>query len=189
MIDPKSIAFDIDGVIANTMQLFIEIARIEHGVDWVRYEDITSYSLEECLKLDPAIIKDVVKRLLEGNYQTPLYPIDGAAKALGCIGNRHPILMVTARPVMGPIDQWMKALLSPFGVTAEIILTGYFEAKTDVLLERKITHFVEDRLETCFLLDRAGIVPILFKQPWNRQSHPFTEVATWDELVKLIDCK
>jgi 5'(3')-deoxyribonucleotidase len=189
MIDPKSIAFDIDGVIADTMQLFIEIARQEHGVDWVRYEDLTSYSLEECLELDPKIIKDVVQRLLEGNYRALLNPIDGAADTLGCIGNRHPILMVTARPVMGPIGQWMKALLSPFGVTAEIILTGYFEAKIDILLKRGMTHFVEDRLETCFLLDKAGIVPILFKQPWNRQPHPFIEVATWTELAELIDYK
>jgi 5'(3')-deoxyribonucleotidase len=189
MIDPKSIAFDIDGVIANTMQLFIEIAREEHGVNWVHYKDITSYSLEECLELDPKIIKDIVQRLLEGNYTAQLDPIDGAADTLGRIGNRYPILMVTARPVMGPIGQWMKSLLTPFGVTAEIIPTGYFEAKIDVLLERRKTHFVEDRLETCFLLDQAGIVPILFKQPWNRRPHSFIEVATWSELAELIDCK
>jgi 5'(3')-deoxyribonucleotidase len=189
MIDSKSIAFDIDGVIANTMQLFIDIARQDYGVDWILYEDITSYSLEKCLDLDPKIIKDILRRLLDGDYQIPLTPVEGAIKALGRIGNQHPLLMVTARPIMGPIRQWLEGLLHPYGVTTEIILTGNFEAKAEVLLERKMTHFVEDRLETCFLLDQSGIVPILFKQPWNRQPHSFTEVTTWDDLARLIDCQ
>ncbi len=187
MIKPWSIAFDIDGVIANTMELFIDIARMEHDVDWVRYEDITSYSLDDCLNLNPDIIRDVVGKLLDGSYSAPLNPIPGAADALGRLGNQHPLLMVTARPCIGPIGKWMDRLLDPYGVSAEIIPTGDFEAKADVLLDRKITHFVEDRLETCFLLDAAGINPILFRQPWNRQPHPFTEVASWDELTKLID--
>lgn len=187
MIDPKSIAFDIDGVIANTMELFIEIGRMEHDVDWVRYEDITSYSLNDCLDLDPDIIKDIVRQLLDGSYKTPLHPIPGAADALGRLGARYPLLMVTARPSIGPIGRWMERLLEPYGVTAEIVPTGDFEAKADVLKDRCITHFVEDRLETCFVLAQAGITPILFKQPWNRQPHPFTEVAAWDELTTLID--
>ena len=189
MIDPKSIAFDIDGVVANTMRLFIDVVHKVHGVNGIRYEDITAYRLEACLDIDPRIIKDVLRRLQHGDYETPLYPVEGAAKALGRIGNSHPLLMVTARPVMGPIKQWIEALLNPYRVTAEIILAGSFEAKAGLLLERKMTHFVEDRLETCFLLDTSGIVPILFKQPWNRQPHPFTEVTTWDDLIRLIDCQ
>jgi 5'(3')-deoxyribonucleotidase len=33
----------------------------------------------------------------------------------------------------------------------------------------------------------AGIEPVLFKQPWNREPHPFVEVGNWDELEALID--
>jgi hypothetical protein len=46
---------------------------------------------------------------------------------------------------------------------------------------------VEDRLETCFPLQEAGITPVLFRQPWNRKSHPFMEVGTWKELESLIE--
>ena len=186
-IDPASIAFDIDGVIADTMALFINIARMMHDVDWVRYEDITSYDLFECLDLEPDIIMDVVQKLLDGSYETSLRPIPGAAHALGRLGAKHPILMVTARPEIGPIGPWMEELLKPYDVTVEIIPTGDFDAKAQILLERKIQYFVEDRLETCFSLKQAGLTPILFKQPWNRHPHPFTEVATWDELVQMID--
>ncbi|MEZ4524658.1 MAG: hypothetical protein R2941_01890 [Desulfobacterales bacterium] len=64
--------------------------------------------------------------------------------------------------------------------------TGSFEAKTEVLREKGVSHFVEDRLETCFLLKEEGITPLVFRQPWNREAHPFTEVGTWQELENLI---
>ena len=69
----------------------------------------------------------------------------------------------------------------------EVIPTGAYEAKTSVLLDRRISFFVEDRLETCFLLREAGITPVLFKQPWNREPHDFIEVGSWGELESLID--
>ena len=186
-IEPAAIAFDIDGVIADTMTLFIDIAREMHDVDWVHYEDITSYNLLDCLDVDPEIIADVVQRLLDGSYDLSLHPIPGAAHALGRLGANHPILMVTARPEIGPIGPWVEELLHPYDVDVDIIPTGDFDAKAQVLADRRIQFFVEDRLETCFSLEQAGIAPILFKQPWNRQPHPFTEVASWDELVRMID--
>ena len=42
MIDPTSVAFDIDGVIADTMALFLDIARKEYRVNGICYEDMTS---------------------------------------------------------------------------------------------------------------------------------------------------
>jgi len=44
-IDPTSVAFDIDGVVADTMSLFIDIARDEFNLKNITYEQITSYSL------------------------------------------------------------------------------------------------------------------------------------------------
>jgi hypothetical protein len=68
----------------------------------------------------------------------------------------------------------------------EVVATGSFDAKVDVLSSRDISYFVEDRLETCYPLFEAGVMPIIFKQPWNRKRHPFVEVATWKELESLI---
>jgi hypothetical protein len=68
----------------------------------------------------------------------------------------------------------------------DITATGSFEAKADVLQGQGRRFFVEDRLETCFLLEAAGITPILFKQPWNRQDHPFIEVDSWPALEERI---
>ncbi len=188
MIDPASVAFDIDGVIADTMTLFLDIARNTHDIDGIDYEDITCYALEECLDVAPEILNDIGIRIVDGNYTAPLKIFAGARDVLNRIAECHgSVLFVTARPHPGPIEGWLyrNAELSPAQV--DIVTTGSFERKTDVLLERNITHFVEDRLETCFLLKEVGITPVVFKQPWNRQPHEFLEVGSWDEIGAMIE--
>ena len=86
-----------------------------------------------------------------------------------------------------PIRDWLLDLLSLKPCSIDIIPTGSHEKKTEVLQDRNISCFVEDRLETCDLLHGAGILPILFKQPWNRIPHPYREIASWQELEALIN--
>ena len=187
MINPQAMAFDIDGVVADTMRLFIEILQMEYGLNDVRYEDITSYDLSECLPISPEIIDQAIGHILTGNYNIPLQPIDGAPEVLGrLMPYSDPLVFVTARQALGPIEAWVKKILPDAGNAVDVIATGSFEAKVDVLLERQKHFFVEDRLETCFALQAAGIEPILFEQPWNRRPHPFVEVGTWDALAALI---
>jgi len=188
MISPASVAFDIDGVVADTMSLFLEIARDVHHINSIRYEDICCYNLAECTGLEPDVIDSVVQRLLDGNYSANLNPIPGAAGVLSRIAIRHsPLLFVTARPYPGPIREWLMESLALQSHSIDVITTGSYENKTNVLLERKIACFVEDRIDTCDLVHQAGILPILYKQPWNRVPHPYREVGSWEELEALID--
>jgi len=190
MIKPASLAFDIDGVVADTMGLFLRIAKDNYNIRDVDYEDITSYLLEDCIgsKVDKKIIDVIITRLLDGNYVQALEPIEGAPEVLNRIANAHtPLLFVTARPYPGPIRDWLSEILGLTNGAIHIISTGSFDKKTDVLLKHKVTHFVEDRLETCFDLSKAGLAPVLFKQPWNQERHPFKEVENWNELASLID--
>ncbi|MEE4355568.1 MAG: haloacid dehalogenase [Desulfococcaceae bacterium] len=187
-MDPGLLAFDIDGVVADTMRLFLEIAREDHGIRGIRYEDITGYILEDCLNLDTELINDVIAKLLDGSRDGGLRPISGAREVLMRLGeNCGRLCFVTARPSPESIRRWMLNLLSPEPRAAiDLVATGSFEAKADVLKEKGISFFVEDRLETCFLLKEEGIIPILFRQPWNREPHPFQEVGNWEELETLI---
>jgi 5'(3')-deoxyribonucleotidase len=187
MIDPASLAFDIDGVFADTMTLFLDIAREEFEVYDVSYEDITCYILEECIDMDPDLIETILMRIMNGTHRPPLKPIAGATHVLTRLGRIHrPILFVTARPYGEPIHKWIQSVLPLGGDSVEVVATGSFDAKIDVLADRDISYFVEDRLETCYPLFAAGVTPILFKQPWNRKHHSFMEVGTWKELESLI---
>lgn len=187
MIDPRHLAFDIDGVVANTMQLFIDIGKEVYGIHHVRYEQISVYDLQQCLDLDPAIIQAIVNRITDGDYPCELVPIPGAVAVLKRLGALGTIRMVTARPHLGPIEAWMATLLGRDNGAVKITATGSFDAKPDVLQSQKITHFVDDRLDTCFLLQERHITPILFAQPWNRRPHPFLEVDGWAQLERLIN--
>jgi len=187
-IDPARVAFDFDGVIADTMRLYLDIAREEFKLDGMRYEDIVCYSLVECLDIAPDISDRIIGHILDGSYRLPLKPVDGAPAVLSKLAQRAPsLLFVTARPYLGPVADWISETMPLAREKIEVIPTGSYEAKTDVLLDRRISHFVEDRLETCYLLQEAGITPVLFKQPWNRVSHGFVEVGSWSELEALID--
>ncbi len=188
MINPSSVAFDVDGVFADTMTLFLDIAHNEYGINWIRPEDITCYSIEDCLDIDKNIIENILSKILDGSYDMALQPIAGAPAVLTKLGkSQRRLLFVTARPYLGPIYDWMLSILPLKPDSIEIITTGTFKGKPDVLLRKNITYFVEDRLETCFQLKEAGITPVLFKQPWNRESHPFVEVETWGDLEELIE--
>ena len=186
-IDPLSVAFDIDGVVADTMSLFIEIARNDYSIDTIRYDDIKTYTLEDCLDVDQEILNAIVQKLLDGTYSETLHPIPDAPAVLSRLGGQWgPLLFVTARPYPGPIVKWLMEHLDVERSAVVIITTGSFEAKADILLKRGITHFVEDRLETCTILSEKGITPILFRQPWNRGNSQFIEVGSWRELEKMI---
>ncbi len=188
MINPASVAFDVDGVVADTMTLFLAIARQEFNLNSITYEDITCYNLADCLDIEPKTIDAVVSRILDGNYKTPLNPIAGAPDVLSHLGRQYgPLMFVTARPYAGPLDCWVNEALHLNPASIEIIATGSHAAKVGILQQRQIEYFVDDRLETCFLLQTAGIQPVLFRQPWNREQHPFVEVGSWHELQNLLD--
>lgn len=186
-IDPALLAFDVDGVCADTMGLFLDILRDEYCIDHIRYEDITCYALEKCLQMDQYFIAEVISRILEGKYRSELKPIEGAIDVLTQLGNCHgPLVFVTARPHPWPINEWLHKLLPLAPDRIDIFATGSFEAKTEILIRKNKSYFVEDRLDTCFTLSNAGITPLVFRQPWNREQHPFIEVKDWDDLKDLI---
>ena len=189
-IDPDSIAFDFDGVLADTMTLFLDIARKDYQIQNLRYEDITCYMLKDCLEMDEDLIETIIQRIQDGSYTMPLKPMAGAAEVLTQLEKfSSPILFVTARPYTGPILDWMQSLLNLKSESLKVITTGSFEAKADILRDHGVAYFIEDRLETCFQLKNAGVEPVVFKQPWNRQVHPFHEVDSWQDIHSLIDWK
>lgn len=186
-IAPESIAFDIDGVIADTMTLFLDIARDEFAIEGIRYEDLRCYNLADCVDIDPEVIDRIIARILDGGYQAPLNPIPGAPAVLERLARRcGQLLLVTARPHLGPIGDFLRRWMPDELDGMDIVATGSFDAKAEVLQQRQITHFVEDRLETCVTLNAAGITPVLFVQPWNRSPHAFIEVSSWGEIEDLI---
>jgi len=182
------VAFDIDGVVADIMTTFLNLARERYGCGHhLRYEHITTFYLEECLDLEPRIIDALIRELIDRPHELPIEPFPHAVPVLSRLARETPLLFVTARDRAAPIQIWLRRTLDPVPPEAiRVLATGDPDTKLHYLKDHHIEYFVEDRLETCWPLAEAGITPILFAQPWNRHPHPFPEVQGWPDLARLL---
>jgi uncharacterized HAD superfamily protein len=181
------LGFDIDGVVADIMTTFLDMARERYGPHPFSYEDITTFYLEDCLGFDPAMVASLIRELIDRPHELEVSPFPQAVGVLSRLAEEAPLVFVTARDRSEPIQLWLNRTLAPVPHSyIWVMATGDPDTKLHYLKAHAIEYFVEDRLETCFDLARAGITPIVFAQPWNRQPHPFLEVTGWPDLARLL---
>jgi len=187
-IPKDQLAFDIDGVVADIMTTFLALAQERYNQGHhLRYEHITTFYLEDCLDLPPAIIDALIRELIDRPHELPVEPFPQAVPVLTRLARETPLLFVTARDRARPIERWLHRHLAAVPPAAiRVLATGDPDTKIHYLKDHGIQYFVEDRLETCLQLAGHGITPIVFAQPWNRQPHPFPEVAGWPALASLL---
>ncbi len=186
-IPPNEIAFDIDGVFANTFNVFVDKARREYGYQFL-YEDITEYEFWKVINIDEQVSEAIIQSLIDFPIKNGIRPIEGAVEILTKLSLAGPLLFVTARPDKAPIMEWIQHQLPMVGRDLiQIEATNTHGEKLPILKKNRVRYFVEDRLETCYLLEKASIVPIVFDQPWNRKPHHFPAVTGWDEISSMIE--
>lgn len=186
-ISPREIAFDVDGVFADTFGIFLDIANNRYGYSF-SYQDITEYEFMNVIDIDERTSQEIINALLDNPIGNGIKSISGAVEVLTRLSAYGRLLFVTARPEKGGIDEWIYRQLP--GVRRDLIhveATNSHKNKLPILLEHRIRYFVEDRLETCYLLEKEAIRPIVFEQPWNRKPHPFPVVRSWEEISDIIE--
>ena len=184
---PRELAFDIDGVFADTFRVFVETARKDYGVR-IDYEDITEYEFLSVIDMEEDIASEIIGRILSDPIRMGIEPLRGSVEVLSKLAATGPILFVTARPEKEAISAWVRLQLpGADSGSIRVEATATHLQKLPVLLSHGIRYFVEDRLDTCYLIEEASLVPIVFEQPWNRKAHPFCRVKDWSELGALID--
>ena len=185
-IPAHEIAFDFDGVIADTFRLFVELAKKNYQASF-EYEDITDYDFLKVIDIEREHAREIIDVLTHRPHEIGLKPNSGAIDVLTRMAGLSPVLLVTAQPIGEPIERWFE--LNAPGIDPErlrVVATGENTAKLEVLKEEGIRYFIEDRVDTCRLLAPEGITPIVYEQPWNREDHPFLKVRNWDEISTLI---
>ena len=84
-----SLAFDIDGVVADIMTTFLALARERYDCGHhLRYEHITTFLLEDCLDLEPRIIAELIRELIDRPHQLAVEPFPQAVAVLTRPGPR-----------------------------------------------------------------------------------------------------
>ncbi|MCK5341331.1 MAG: hypothetical protein KAJ60_09670 [Desulfobulbaceae bacterium] len=185
-IHPSLIGFDIDGVVADTMEAFIRIAGEDYGVYTISPEDITHFMVEDCLDIDPTIIDEIFTLLLDDPLKAGLKPMPYATVVLNELSHVAPLTFVTARPQREPIDKWLREVLgkSVYKKT-RLVAMGEHDGKADYIKKFGLKYFVDDRAQTCIMLDQEGITPYVFSQPWNRGRHELETVKDWRGIRAL----
>lgn len=186
-IRPEELAFDIDGVVADTFRAFVKTARDCYGLLF-DYEAITDYDFRKVIDIDDETSDEIIGRILEDPIGIGIRPLPGAREVLRRLSSFGPLCLVTARTNRGAIMEWVRhALAFNNGEAICLEATGTHEEKLPVLLKHGVRYFVEDRLDTCYLLEGTPVTPIVFDQPWNRQAHPFLRVGNWSDIHALVD--
>jgi hypothetical protein len=186
-IRPEDIAFDFDGVVADTFRLFVRLAKENYNYD-INYDDITDYHFLNVVNMEEKHALEIIDILTNEPHEIDLMPNEGAGEVLTRMTAFSPLLVVTARPVAEPIELWFERHIPQVGPKClHVEATGVNTAKIEILKDKNIKYFIDDRLDTCFMLQEAGIMPIIYTQPWNRQPHPFHAVSSWADIAVLID--
>lgn len=184
-IHPGHLGFDIDCVVADTMEAFIRLAAEKHDLV-VAPEQITEFAVENCLPIDPAIINAIFRRLLDEPIKHDLQPMPHAVPVLNQLARHAPLTFITARPDRPPIFAWLEYLLGPrIMAEARLVAMGDHNGKADHIKELGISHFIDDRYETCEELTTHGITAIVFTQPWNEKRHNLPQVTNWTDIADL----
>lgn len=185
-IDPSLLGFDIDGVVADTVEAFFRLARQRHGIEGFTASQITAFEVEKCLPIDPRIIEQIFAELLENPIDADLRPMPDSVRVLTSLSRRAPLTFVTARPRQQPIATWLRRILGPeVFPRVRLVAMGDHDRKLAYLTELGLRYFVDDRAETCVDLERQGFTPIVFAQPWNQGRHQLASVSSWREIEDL----
>lgn len=185
-INPVYIGFDIDGVVADTGGAFIRIALEEYGINSITLEDITSFEVVDCLDMDREIIEEIFSRLLDDPLNAGLKPMHDAIPVLHGLAEKAPLTFVTARPHEEPIARWLKHFLAPATYDKiRLVAMGVHDKKTSYIKDLGLKYFVDDRLQTCQKLAEAGITPLVYNQPWNKNGHNLPTVNNWQDIQAL----
>ena len=185
-IHPLDIGFDIDCVVADTMEAFVRLAKEHYDFD-INPEEITSFNVEHCLPIDQAIVTDIFNCLLEDPKKHGLKPMPGAVQVLSCLSEYAPLTFITARPLEAPIAAWLQSIL-PKTVydNSRLVAMGNHDGKAEYVRKLGLQYFVDDRVQTCFELARAGLFPVVFSQYWNRGRHNFASIESWIDIEQVV---
>lgn len=185
-IKPYKIAFDIDGVVANFLPIFLRVLKEDEDIE-LSLKDITNFELS-VVDLPKKELRKAINKAVNNPIKLGMKMMPGSKDVLINLLCICSVYLVTARKNGRLIKQWIDNELGFDSDIIVIAMNGH-NKKAEALKRRGITHFVDDRLETCYQLKEAGITPILFTCPHNACNNTFMRVNNWADIDKLINWK
>ncbi len=183
----NEIGFDLDGVIADTAEVFIRLACEKFDYCSFRLEDISSFQVQDCLDIPADKVEQIFYTILKDSLGTGLQPMPGAVETITKMATRNPVTIITARPLQKPVEDWLEHFFSSETCSQlRLVAMGDHDGKLQYIKNHNLNYFIDDRVETCLQLAKTSITPIVFRQPWNHNKHSLASVNNWQEIHALL---
>lgn len=180
-------AFDIDGVVIDVVTPLLKILADQYGYTGFTAEDITEFDLTAALGVPETVVREAVGLLLDQPLAVRAQPYPEATETLAALCLQEPLVFITARHRADLTRELLASALPHLPAHRyEVVATGDPFRKLEWLRTHGRTYLVDDHLETCRQLARAGLRPILFDQPWNRHDHDLFRVKGWPDLARIF---
>lgn len=181
------LGFDFDGVIADTGEAFTRIACEKYGYCSFTVDDITSFEVQNSLAIPAEVIERIFTEILENSLDTGVQPFPMAVPVLSELATVSPLHVITARPLLEPVEKWFEQFFPRTVVEkVNIVTTGSPETKGKYIRELGLEYFIDDRAETCSQLLEEQITALVYEQPWNRNGHGLQTVTNWEQIRSLV---
>ncbi|MFA5025052.1 MAG: hypothetical protein WC503_00895 [Candidatus Shapirobacteria bacterium] len=190
------IGFDFDAVLVNSALVLCDI--LSQTLNrLVLPEEICLYDIQKGFpQLSDKDIIHVIDSLvnMDNTFKIPPYP--GALDFLRWYGKSNlEIIIITNRVDLTPVSVYLESNLDK--KTFEKIRLFYSKEKGPLSRALGLKYFIEDRFQNIVNLANHGVVPIIFKQNWNKnrisqKSNLFdlcVFVDSWEDIYNFVGCE
>lgn len=186
-----TIGFDIDGVLVEFNDAFLNAAKKNFNLlHNITRKDIIAYNYWDCpaVPLTKSRCFELINYVLYNPVECGVSSIDGAPEALTMLSKYTDLLFITARQdrFKQQTKELVHSLLPNVDSKKIIILHESGRKKYKILKSFGVSHFVDDKLTTCQILEQHGINTILFDSPWNQTDEKFHRTNDWNQIYKYL---
>ncbi len=184
---------DFDDVIMDFNGAFIPYHNLRFGTT-VRYEDHTTYSLDQMYGSSPDTMIKRVHDFCDSLDHLEAKPVNGAIFGLQILASYYSIHVVTSRSetTRKVVESWIRKNI-PAGVITKIHFTNSFghhptlpkKSKSEVCVGLGTIGLIDDAEEHAITVAAHGIPVALPDRPWNRslKKKNVTRTFSWDETA------
>ena len=182
----KKIAFDFDGVIANTT--IKKIKWFKKNNIKIKYPDKTNIYTKLSKKMSKSQIDEIYKKMSENIFLKSVLektkPLKGAVRVIKKLSTNHDIYIITARPkeMFCDINSWLKKYKIDKNIRKIISSAG--KEKQEICKENDINILCDDDLR--HVKENKIDIRILFKNK-ERYNKELYYINSWRKIEKFIN--
>ena len=186
------IAIDLDDVLSNTYEVFIEFIneRIETPI---RFNDMINYHLHEILKISRGKEIEAIREFDNSKFFDMIEKKEGSSEAIKDLKKKYELAVITSRPldIRNQTVNWINKHF-PEIKNVYFINKDYYnetKSKAEICKEINAEIIIEDNLDYAKECLKENIRVLLFDCPWNRKNNlgkGIIRVHSWDEIRNLL---